>query len=124
MHRKNHRVGATNRPDILDPALIRSGRFDKHIEIPNPDRNGRRQIFKIYLTNMSIEFSESELDILADITENYNGSMIKSVCTEAGMAVIRRNEDKVFVSDVIESVQKNQFKLKSEFKIESNLSYT
>ena len=118
-------IGATNRPDILDPALIRPGRFDKHIEIPNPDKSGRIEIFKIYLRNMSIQFTESDLDILSDITENYNGSMIKAVCTEAGMNVIRRNEDKVFISDIIEAVQKNQLKnTKLTMASESNLSYS
>ena len=118
-------IGATNRPDILDPALIRAGRFDKHIEIPNPDRSGRRQIFKIYLNNMSISYTDADLDILADITDNYNGSMIKSICTEAGMNVIRRNEDKVFITDVIEAVQKNQFKItKLNTDSESNISYS
>ena len=118
-------IGATNRPDILDPALIRPGRFDKHIEIPNPDQNGRKQIFRIYLNNMSIEYTDADLDILADISDNYNGSMIKSICTEAGMNVIRRNEDKVAIADVVEAIQKNQFKLsKSNFKGETNLSYT
>lgn len=118
-------IGATNRPDILDPALIRPGRFDKHIEIPNPDKEGRKEIFKIYLSKMSIDFSESDLDILGDITENYNGSMIKSICTEAGMNVIRRNEDKVFIQDVIEAVQKNHSKtLKSSLNSETNISYS
>ncbi len=118
-------IGATNRPDILDPALIRPGRFDKHIEIPNPDRSGRRQIFKIYLDNMSIKYTEAELDILGDITENYNGSMIKSICTEAGMSVIRRNEDIVNITDVIEAVHKNQLKIsKTRTDSESNLSYS
>jgi proteasome regulatory subunit len=118
-------IGATNRPDILDPALIRAGRFDKHIEIPNPDLAGRSQIFKIYLTNMSIKHTPSELDLLAEMTENYNGSMIKSICTDAGMNVIRRNEDKVFVSDLIEAIQKNQLKtIKSDLKSESPLSYS
>ena len=118
-------IGATNRPDILDPALIRPGRFDKHIEIPNPDRLGRRQIFMIYLNNMSIKYTEADLDILADITENYNGSMIKSICTEAGMSVIRRNEDKVYIADVIEAVNKNHLKIsKNQVDSESNLSYS
>ena len=117
-------IGATNRPDILDPALIRPGRFDKHIEITNPDKNGRKQIFKIYLSNMSIQFSDSDLEILGDITDNYNGSMIKAICTEAGMNVIRRNEDKVFIADVMEAIQRNQFKTKAEFKAETNLSYS
>ena len=118
-------IGATNRPDILDPALVRAGRFDKHIEVPNPDKNGRKQIFKIYLSNMSIKHSNSDLETIAEITDNYNGSMIKSICTEAGMSVIRRNEEKVFISDIIEAIQKNHSKLtKSEFKSETNLSYS
>lgn len=117
-------IGATNRPDILDPALIRAGRFDKHIEVSNPDKVGRKQIFKIYLNNMNIKFSDSDLDVLSDITENYNGSMIKSVCTEAGMNVIRRNEDKVIIADVLEAIQRNKLISKTEFKAETNLSYS
>ena len=118
-------IAATNRPDILDPALVRSGRFDKHIEIPNPEKNGRAHIFKIYLEEMKISFTEQDLELIADLTENYNGSMIKSICTEAGMNVIRKNEEIVNISDIIQAIHTNSLKInKNENKFASTLSYS
>lgn len=85
-------IGATNRPDILDDALLRPGRFDRIIEVGLPDAEGRAHIFKIHLAKMSVDPSVSASK-LADDTEGFSGAEIKNVCTEAGMLAIRDDMD-------------------------------
>ncbi|RLG73301.1 MAG: proteasome-activating nucleotidase, partial [Thermoprotei archaeon] len=81
-------IAATNRPDILDPALLRPGRFDKLIEIPLPDDEGRFEIFKIHTRKMNLA-EDVDLRELALKTKNATGADIKAICTEAGMNAIR-----------------------------------
>ncbi len=87
-------IAATNRPDILDPALMRAGRFDRMIEIPVPDERARLQIFKIHVSKMPLEKSVSLKD-LSRLTEGYTGADIENVVREAGMAAIRDGAKKV-----------------------------
>lgn len=87
-------IAATNRPDILDEALIRPGRFDRIIEIPMPDSDGRLQIFKIHTRRMAID-KDVDLKELATNGEGMNGAEIKAVCTEAGMFAIREEKETV-----------------------------
>lgn len=91
-------IGATNRPDILDDALLRPGRFDRIIEVGLPDADGRRQIFKIHLAHMNVS-KKVDPKKLADSTEGVSGAEIKSICTEAGMLAIRANRDIVLPED-------------------------
>ena len=79
----------TNRPNAIDPALRRAGRFDREIEIPVPDRNGRLEIFKIHTRNMPLD-KDVDLNWLADITYGYVGADIMAVCKEAAMSALRR----------------------------------
>jgi transitional endoplasmic reticulum ATPase len=81
-------LGATNRPDILDPALLRPGRFDLLLEIPLPDLDGRREIFRIGLRGKPIA-EEVSVDELAGETEGFNGAEIQAVCTRAAWTAIR-----------------------------------
>jgi transitional endoplasmic reticulum ATPase len=81
-------LGATNRPDILDPALLRPGRFDIQITIPLPDKAGRRQIFEVGLRGKPL-VGEVDLDGLAAATEGFSGAEIRAVCTRACWAAIR-----------------------------------
>jgi transitional endoplasmic reticulum ATPase len=81
-------IAATNRPDMIDPALLRPGRIERHIYIPPPDKEGRKEIFKIHLRGKPIE-DEGIIDWLADKTEGYTGADIEAVCREAGMLAIR-----------------------------------
>jgi transitional endoplasmic reticulum ATPase len=81
-------LGATNRADILDPALLRPGRFDLQIEIPLPDTDGRRQIFQIGMSKKPIEAGVSASRI-ADQTEGFNGAEIQAICTRAAWIAIR-----------------------------------
>jgi len=98
-------IGATNRPDILDDALLRPGRFDRIIEIGLPDVNGREQIFKIHMSHMNIE-KDIRPRKLAELTDTASGAEIKSICTEAGMLAIRGNRDIVTERDFIQAKEK------------------
>ena len=85
-------IAATNRPEIIDPALIRSGRFDRLVFVGAPDKSGRKEIFKIHLTEVPVS-DDVNVDELADLTENYVGSDIESLCREAVMLALRENFD-------------------------------
>ena len=98
-------IGATNRPDILDDALLRPGRFDRIVDVGLPDHDAREQIFSIHIKNMSIA-EEVSASKLADLTEGASGAEIKSICTEAGMLAIRDNRDSVTQDDFIKAKTK------------------
>lgn len=98
-------IAATNRPDILDDALLRPGRFDRIIEIPIPSPEARRQIFVIHTRYMNIS-RKLDFSLLADKTEGCTGADIKAVCTEAGMFAIRENRDMVLTTDFLKAVDK------------------
>ncbi len=81
-------IAATNRPDIIDPAILRPGRIDRLIYITPPDRNSRFEIFKVHTANTPID-SDVDLETLADDTEGFTGADIASVCNEATILAIR-----------------------------------
>ncbi len=91
-------IGATNRPDILDPALLRPGRFDKIVEIPMPDEQTRYEIFKVHTKRMPLAKSVS-LESLAAATEGYTGAEIENLVREAGMFAIRASRTEVTKQD-------------------------
>ncbi|WP_456471784.1 CDC48 family AAA ATPase [Methanocaldococcus sp.] len=82
-------IGATNRPDALDPALRRPGRFDREIVIGVPDREGRKEILQIHTRNMPLA-EDVDLDYLADITHGFVGADLAALCKEAAMRALRR----------------------------------
>jgi transitional endoplasmic reticulum ATPase len=86
-------LAATNRPDEIDPALIRPGRFDKIIDIPMPDAKARLSIFQVHTKRMPLE--NVSLEELANETENYTGAEIENLCREAGMNAIRNGREVV-----------------------------
>ncbi|MFP4185486.1 MAG: proteasome-activating nucleotidase [Candidatus Natronoplasma sp.] len=99
-------IGATNRPKLLDKALLRPGRFDRIIETPKPDYKARKDIFKIHMKNMNVA-EDIDLDLLASESEEASGADIKAICTEAGMFSIRRGEgDKVESQDFLDALEK------------------
>ncbi|MDD1679739.1 MAG: proteasome-activating nucleotidase [Methanomicrobiales archaeon] len=98
-------IGATNRIDILDRALLRPGRFDRIIEIPLPDVAGRLAIFKIHTRGMSIDEGVNLREI-AQITDERNGADIRAICMEAGMFAIRAERAKVTSEDFLKAVKK------------------
>uniref|UniRef100_A0A7C3EZK7 AAA family ATPase n=1 Tax=Candidatus Methanomethylicus mesodigestus TaxID=1867258 RepID=A0A7C3EZK7_9CREN len=83
-------VGATNRPDIIDPALLRPGRFDRLLYIPEPDKDTRLQILKIHTRDMPLA-KDVDLEKISSFTEGYAGSDIEAICREAGMMALREN---------------------------------
>ena len=85
-------IAATNRPEIIDPALIRSGRFDRLVFVGPPNRAGRIGIFGVHLKNIPI-MDDVNIEELSDLTENYVGSDIESLCREAVMLALRENFD-------------------------------
>jgi proteasome regulatory subunit len=98
-------IGATNRPDILDEALLRPGRFDRIIEIPVPNFEARMEIIKIHTKRMNLDDTVS-LDELAMKSDGATGADIKAICTEAGMFAIRENRDIVTMSDLERAIGK------------------
>ncbi|RLG56287.1 MAG: proteasome-activating nucleotidase [Candidatus Hydrothermarchaeota archaeon] len=98
-------IAATNRPDILDPAMLRPGRFDRLIEIPLPDHEGRIEIFKIHTRKMNLS-EDISYEELAKETEGASGADIKAICTEAGMFAIRENRNKVTSLDFSKAIDK------------------
>jgi transitional endoplasmic reticulum ATPase len=81
-------LAATNRPDMLDPALLRSGRFGRHVEIPMPDKDARVAIFKIHLRNKPLA-SDVDINQMAQDLEGYTGADIQAICEEATLLTIR-----------------------------------
>ncbi len=91
-------IAATNRPDIIDPALLRPGRFDKIIEIPMPNEAARLEIFKVHMKRMPIA-KDVSIEQLAKATEGYTGAEIENLTREAGMNAIRANRNEVIKED-------------------------
>jgi proteasome regulatory subunit len=98
-------IAATNRVDILDPALLRSGRFDRLIEFPSPNDKARESIFKIHMRNLNLE-NNIRIKSLVDLTKNALGSDIKGICTEAGIYAIRRNSEIISNDDFLKAINK------------------
>ncbi len=98
-------IGATNRPDILDDALLRPGRFDRIIEIPIPTYEGRLAILKIHTRKMSIA-PEVDFEVLAQRCDGATGADLKAMCTESGMFAIREDRDRVTMTDFEMAVDK------------------
>lgn len=96
---------ATNRPDTLDPALIRPGRIDRRIEFGPPDLEGRAKIFKIHARKMNCARG-IRFQLLARLCPNCTGAEIRSVCTEAGMFAIRERKKTVTEKHMLDAVQK------------------
>ncbi len=98
-------LAATNRPDILDQALLRPGRFDRLINFPLPNEPARRAIFKIHTSKMNLS-KNVDLKALAKLTDRATGADIKSICTEAGMFAIRDDRNQVTQLDFLTAVKK------------------
>ncbi len=96
---------ATNRPDTLDPALMRPGRIDRKIEFSLPDLEGRVHIFKIHAKTMSVE-KGIRYELLGRLCPNTTGAELRSVCTEAGMFSIRDRRKAITEKDLIKAIDK------------------
>lgn len=98
-------IGATNRIDILDSAILRPGRFDRIIYVPLPDEKGRLSIFEIHTQKMNLG-KDVDLRIIAALAKDASGADVKAITTEAGMFAIRNNRDVVLQEDFKEAVAK------------------
>ena len=116
-------IGATNRIDILDPALLRAGRFDRHIQIPAPNDIGRDEIFRIHTKKMKLEedINYRELSLL---TDSLNGAEIKAICTEAGMQTIRDRRPIVTMNDFLVVIPKIREKMNEKSLINVTGNYS
>ncbi len=97
-------MAATNRVDMLDPALLRPGRFDRIIEIPLPDRGSRLEILKIHSAKLRLD--GVSLEEIAELTENSTGAEVQAICREAGMIAVRKEARAVISEDFIAAVRK------------------
>lgn len=110
-------IMATNRPDTLDPALLRPGRLDRKIEIPLPNEVGRLGIFKIHTEKVSKK-GDFDFEALVKMSDGFNGSDIRNVVTEAGFVAIRDDRDYIIQNDMMKAVRKVAEAKKLEGKLE------
>ncbi|MBD3210583.1 CDC48 family AAA ATPase [Candidatus Micrarchaeota archaeon] len=122
-------IAATNRPDILDPALMRPGRFDRFIEIKAPDEPARLSIFKIKTRSMPLD-RDVDLEELSRLTEGYTGADIDNLIREAGMAAIRKGSRKakaehfeVAFKEIVPSIKKENVESIKKFKTTASTMY-
>ncbi|VDO99591.1 unnamed protein product [Soboliphyme baturini] len=109
-------IAATNRVDILDPALLRSGRLDRKIELPLPNEIARARIMQIHSRKMNVH-KDANFEEMARCTDDFNGAQCKAVCVEAGMIALRRNATQVTHEDFMDAILEVQARKKS------NLNY-
>ncbi|XP_065056510.1 26S proteasome regulatory subunit 10B [Rhopilema esculentum] len=111
-------IMATNRPDTLDPALLRPGRLDRKIHIELPNEQGRMDILKIHALNIT-KHGEIDYEAIVKLSDGFNGADLRNVCTEAGMFAIRAERDYVVQEDFMKAVRK----VAENKKLESKLDY-
>ena len=112
-------VMATNRPDILDPALLRPGRLDRKIEIPLPNEASRLDILKIHAGSIT-KRGDIDYDSVAKLADGFNGADLRNICTEAGLFAIRDDRDYVLEEDFMRAARK----IAETKKLESKLDYS
>ena len=110
-------VMATNRPDTLDPALLRPGRLDRKIEIPLPNESQRQEILKIHASTIA-KHGDVDYEAIVKLADGFNGADLRNVCTEAGMFAIRVERNYVIEEDFMKAVRKIAEVKKLEGKLE------
>ncbi|KAJ2617076.1 26S proteasome subunit P45 [Coemansia reversa NRRL 1564] len=108
-------IAATNRIDILDPALLRSGRLDRKIEFPLPNEEARARIISIHARKMNLS-SDVNFEELARSCDEFNGAQCKAICVEAGMIALRRGATQLNHEDFMEGIQEVQAKKKTSLQ--------
>jgi len=111
-------IMATNRPDTLDPALLRPGRLDRKIEIPLPNEQGRLDVIKIHAAPIT-KHGEIDFEAIVKLSDGFNGADLRNVCTEAGLFAIRAERDYVLDEDFMKATRK----LADNKKLETKLDY-
>ncbi|RMZ75328.1 hypothetical protein DV737_g5334, partial [Chaetothyriales sp. CBS 132003] len=97
-------LAATNRIDVLDPALLRSGRLDRKIEFPLPNEEARAQILRIHSRKMTVDEDSVNWSELARSTDEFGGAMLKAVCVEAGMIALRKGNSKITHEHYVDAI--------------------
>ncbi|NOZ92911.1 ATP-dependent zinc metalloprotease FtsH [bacterium 3DAC] len=98
-------LAATNRPDILDPALLRPGRFDRRVVVDYPDKEGRKKILQIHMRGKPVD-STVDVDVLADMTVGFSGADLENLVNEAALLAARKNRDTILMEDFEEAFEK------------------
>jgi cell division protease FtsH len=98
-------IAATNRPDILDPALLRPGRFDRRVVLDRPDMNGRKQILQVHIKGKPVA-EDVNLDLIAKQTPGFSGADIENLVNEAAILAARRNKKAIGTAELQESIEK------------------
>jgi 26S proteasome regulatory subunit T4 len=112
-------VMATNRPDVLDPALLRPGRLDRKIEIPLPNEASRSEILKIHAARIA-KRGDVDYESVVKLADGFNGADLRNICTEAGLFAIRADRDYVLEEDFMKAARK----IAETKKLESKLDYS
>jgi len=98
-------MAATNRPEILDTALLRAGRFDRHVVVDRPDKAARLEILKLHARKVSIE-STADLDVIASMTAGFVGADLANIINEAALLGVRQDREKVGIAELQEAVER------------------
>jgi cell division protease FtsH len=98
-------MAATNRPEILDSALLRAGRFDRHVLVDRPDKNGRLAILRVHARQVALA-DEADLETVAGMTPGFSGADLANVINEAALLAVRRGKDRVGLAELEEAVER------------------
>ncbi len=98
-------MAATNRPEILDPALLRAGRFDRHVLVDRPDKAGRLAILKVHARGVTLA-SDADLEVIAAMTPGFVGADLANLINESALLAVRRNKARVELADLQEAVER------------------
>ncbi len=98
-------IGATNRPEILDPALLRAGRFDRHVLVDRPYRTGRFEILKVHARGVTLG-PDADLEVIASMTAGFVGADLANIINEAALLAVRRNKEEVGLAELQEAVER------------------
>jgi cell division protease FtsH len=98
-------IGATNRPEILDPALLRAGRFDRHVLVDRPYKIGRLEILKVHARGVTLG-PDADLEVIASMTAGFVGADLANIINEAALLAVRRSKDVVELADLQEAVER------------------
>ena len=98
-------MAATNRPEILDPALLRAGRFDRQVLVDRPDKRGRLAILRVHAKKVALG-SDADLEVIAGMTPGFSGADLANIINEATLLSVRRNKERVGLSELQEAVER------------------
>jgi cell division protease FtsH len=98
-------MAATNRPEILDPALLRAGRFDRHVTVDRPDKHGRLDVLRVHARKVALS-QDTDLEQIAAMTPGFSGADLANVINEAALLAVRRGKDHVNLSELQEAVER------------------